>query len=275
MSAYKMRAGNAEILAFTDINMEFPWNVFFPSIPSAELEQYREMYPDCWGQIGFMTDAGCYAVRSSGKTIVIDTGLGPGPHPWLRNAKGNLINDMKEKDLDPADVDVVLHTHLHTDHVGWNMTDGNPTFPNATYYGPQKDWDYFSQMLAANPQIAAQIAPLKDLGKLELYDGEFAVTPEVTTVPTPGHTPGHCSVLVNSGGDKIFIVGDVAHHPAQVDRTDWSPAFDVDAATSSQTRKKVVDQLVAERTIAAFCHFPGEGFGRIHEANGKRIFQGL
>jgi glyoxylase-like metal-dependent hydrolase (beta-lactamase superfamily II) len=273
MPGHQMKVGDAEVLAFTDIKMQFPWNVFFPDIPTAELEKYRDLYPECWGEVGFMTDAGCYAIRSAGKTIVVDTGLGPGPHPWLRNATGELTNDMKKKGLDPADVDIIFHSHLHADHVGWNLTDGQPTFANARYYAPKADWEFFNQTIAANPQITEQVAPLEKMGKLEIYEGEVTLTPEVTTIQTPGHTPGHSSVLVNSGGEKLLIASDLAHHPAQVDRTDWSPAFDVDGTLSAQTRKKIVEQLAAERTIAAFCHFPGEGFGRITESGGKRIFQ--
>ena len=154
------------------------------------------------------------------------------------------------------------------------MSGDAPTFPNARYYAPQADWDFFSGALAANPQMK-QVMPLKDLGRLELYDGEITITSEVTTLPTPGHTLGHCSVLVNSGGEKLLITGDVAHHPAQADRPEWSPAFDMDGAMSAATRKKIIDQLVEEGHVAAFCHFPGDGFGHIIEANGKRVFQAL
>jgi glyoxylase-like metal-dependent hydrolase (beta-lactamase superfamily II) len=271
--AHKISVGNAEILSFTDLKMEFPWQVFFPNIASAELEPYRELYPECWGELGFCTDAGCYAVRSGGKTVLVDTGLGPGPHAWLRGAKGNLVEDMRAKGLAPEDVGIVVHTHLHTDHVGWNLTGGAPTFPNARYYAPKADWDYFSTMLAANPQMAEQVIPLKELGRLEIYEGEVTLAPEVTTLPTPGHTPGHSSVLVSSNGARALITGDLAHHPAQVDHTEWSPAFDVDPAQSAATRKAMVEKLAAEGMIAAFCHFPGEGFGRIAESGGKRIFQ--
>ena len=181
---------------------------------------------------------------------------------------------MKAKGVTPEDVDVVLHTHLHPDHVGWNMSGDAPTFPNARYYVPQADWDFFSGALAANPQME-KVIPLKELGRLELYDGEITITSEVTTLPTPGHTMGHCSVLVNSGGEKVLIAGDLAHHPAQVDRPEWSAAADMDPNGASATRKKILDQLVEEGHVAAFCHFPGEGFGRIVESNGKRVFQAL
>ncbi|HUF54036.1 MAG TPA: MBL fold metallo-hydrolase [Dehalococcoidia bacterium] len=275
MPGHTVRLGDVEVISFTDVTMRFPWQVMFPNVPSAELEQYRDLYPECWSEVGFVTDAGAYAIRSSGKTIVVDTGLGPGPHAWLRNASGNLVGDMKAKGVDPADVDIVVHTHLHGDHVGWNVTDGVPTFPRARYMTPQKDWDYFNQVLHASPQITSQVSPIHEAGKLDFYDGESTITPEVTTIPSPGHTPGHSSILVNSGAEKLLVMGDVAHHPAQVDRPDWSPSFDVDPATSATTRKQMVERLIADNAIAAFCHFPGDGFGRIRESNGKRIFQAL
>ena len=274
MAGPKITAGNTEIISITDVVMEFPWPAFFPNVPMNELEKYRDLYPDSWGDFGFKTDAGCYAVRSEGKTILVDTGLGPGPHQFLRGATGDLLNDMKSKGVEPDDVDVVLHTHLHPDHVGWNMSGDAPTFPNARYYAPQADWDFFSATLAANPQME-QVIPLNDMGRLELYDGEITITSEVTTLPTPGHTPGHCSVLVNSGGEKVLIAGDLAHHPAQVDRPEWSVAADMDPDRASATRKKMLDGLVKEGHVGAFCHFPGDGFGHIVESGDKRVFQAL
>ncbi|HEY5625239.1 MAG TPA: MBL fold metallo-hydrolase, partial [Dehalococcoidia bacterium] len=180
----------------------------------------------------------------------------------------------KSKGVPPDDVDIVLHTHLHPDHVGWNMSGDAPTFPNARYFAPRADWDYFNGALAANPQMG-QVIPLNDMGRLELYDGEITITSEVTTLPTPGHTPGHCSVLVNSDGEKVLIMGDVAHHPAQADRPEWSSGFDLDGSLAATTRKKMMDRLVEEGLLAAFCHFPGDGFGRISESAGKRVFQAL
>jgi glyoxylase-like metal-dependent hydrolase (beta-lactamase superfamily II) len=132
----------------------------------------------------------------------------------------------------------------------------------------------FSENLAMNPHMQ-QVIPLKEMDRLELYEGEITLTPEVTTVPTPGHTPGHSSVLVNSSGEKLIITGDLAHHPAQVDQTDWCPSFDTDHTLSAASRLMIVDQLESEGSLAAFCHFPGSGFGRIARANGRRIFQAL
>ena len=271
----RITVGNAEIISLHDLDLDFPSQMMFPNLTADDFAVYRELYPACVGRVGMALDCGAYAVRSGGKTLIVDTGFGPGPIAMLGGAKGNLLGDMKAKGVAPESVDLVVHTHLHVDHVGWNIdADGNPNFPNATYYGPRADFDLFSQNLAANPHMN-QVIPLKAMDRLELYGGEITLTPEITTVPTPGHTPGHSSVLVNSGGEKILITGDIAHHPAQVDRTEWSPSFDIDQALSAASRKKIVEQLEADGSLAAFCHFPGNGFGRIATENGRRVFQAL
>lgn len=272
MSEYKITVGNCEIISLTDLTMRFPWSMFFPNLKEEEYEAYRETYPACYGEKMYVTDAGAYAVRSSGKTVVVDTGLGPGPHAWLGGSAGNLVEDMRAKGIRPESVDMVVHTHLHGDHVGWNLTDGQPTFPNATYYAPQEDMEFFEANLASNQQMQL-VLPLREMGKLQTFRGETMLTPDLTTVPTAGHTPGHASVLVASGGEKAMIMGDVAHHPMQMDRPDWSPGFDVDGVKAAETRAKVADRLESENIIAAFCHFPGEGFGRIVRVAGRRVFQ--
>ncbi|MDO8616264.1 MAG: MBL fold metallo-hydrolase [Dehalococcoidia bacterium] len=275
MAPAKVSVGNAEIISLVDTPMEFPWNLFFPNNSPADFEPYRGRYPEAFGPAGFHTNAVCYAIRSQGKTILCDTGIGPGPIAFLGGIRGRLLEDMRAKGVQPDDVDIVVHTHLHGDHVGWNLSaDGAPNFPRAKYYAPQADWDFFRKALDANPQMA-QVIPLHDQGRLELFSGELTLTPEVTTLPTPGHTPGHCSLLVSSGGEGALVTGDLAHHPAQVDRTEWSSGFDTDPAAAGRTRAKVCDRLEAEGLLAAFCHFPEPGFGRLVRLEGRRVFRAL
>jgi glyoxylase-like metal-dependent hydrolase (beta-lactamase superfamily II) len=192
----------------------------------------------------------------------------------LGGLKGRLVDDMRDKGVPPEDVDIVVHTHLHIDHVGWNITDGQPTFLNARYFAPKADYDFFAADLQGNPQMQ-QVIPLLEQGRLETYEGEVSLTDDLTTMPTPGHTPGHSSILLKSGGESLLITGDVAHHGAQVDRTDWSPAFDTDPAKSAETRTRVMERLEAEGHAAAFCHFPGAGFGKIVRSGNRRVFQAL
>jgi glyoxylase-like metal-dependent hydrolase (beta-lactamase superfamily II) len=275
MATPKITIGNVEIVALVDMPLEFPWPVVFPGITLAEFEAYRDLYPKSFGEGRFATQCGAYAVRSQGHTVLCDTGVGPGPIQWAGGARGRLLEDMRDKGIDPAEVDTVFFTHLHGDHVGWTLSPNNqPTFPNARHLVPQADWDYFGGMLEANQQMK-QILPLEALGVLDLFSGERAVTGELITLPTPGHTPGHTSLLVSSQGEKAIITGDLAHHPAQVERVDWSISFDSNAGESAETRRKVFAQIETEGLVAAFCHFPDPPFGKIIRAEGKRVFQAL
>jgi len=270
----KITVGSVEVVALVDLPFELPWSMIFPGREQSETEPYQAMYPFANGKSGLRTQAGAYALRSQGKTVLIDTGLGPGPISFLGGARGRLLDDMRDKGVDPESIDMVAITHLHGDHVGWNLGgDGEPTFPNARYLIPQGDWEYFNTMLETNTQMG-QVTPLKDLGKMDLISGETELTADVRAMPTPGHTPGHTSYLIASGGEKALIAGDVAHHPGQVNETGWCPVFDENSSASSESRKRVCEMLEADGVIAAFCHFP-EPFGKIVRLEGKRVFQAL
>lgn len=272
MPGHKVTVGNVEIIWLVDTPMEFPWAVFGGD--PAAYEPYRSLYPSSFGDNRFRTQANCFAIRSQGKTILCDTGVGPGPHAWLGGLEGHLIGDMKTKGMSPDEVDIVVHTHLHGDHVGWNIgAGGTPNFPRATYMAPQGDWDFFGRDLAANGQMQ-QIVPLKDLGRLEIFSGEKALTAEVTTIPSPGHTPGHTSLLVSSVGEKAILMGDMAHHPAQVDHIEWCSAFDADHSQTKESRQKLFERAESEGLVAVFTHFP-EPLGRLVRLEGKRVFQTL
>ena len=274
MPGYKVGIGQCELISLTDAELNFPWSVIFPHVPEDQRESYRDLYPSSYGSIGFRTDAGAYVVRSGGKSVMVDTGIGPGPHAMLGGLQGRLVDDMKSKGIAPEEIDAVVHTHLHFDHVGWNLADGKPTFPNATYCAPKADLEFFEPNAQANPQLG-QILPLREMGRLELFEGSLTIAPGISTIPTPGHTPGHSSVLVESDGAKAIVAGDVAHHPMQVDHPEWSGAFDVDGELSAKSRKALIDRLENEGIIAAFCHFPGEGLGKIVRDGGRRVFQVL
>jgi glyoxylase-like metal-dependent hydrolase (beta-lactamase superfamily II) len=274
MGTTRMNVGNVEIVSLLDTPFEIPWQIFFPERSESDFEPYRERYPRFYGERGFRTQAGCYAVRSQGQTILCDTGIGPGPIQFLGGLRGSLLEDMRGKGIPPEDVDTVFFTHLHGDHVGWNLSaNGAPNFPKARHLVPQADWDYFGKMLETNQQMQ-QVTPLADQGVMDLISGEQTLTSEVTTYPTPGHTPGHTSLLISSADERAIITGDLAHHPAQIDHVEWCSAFDADARTTTETRRKVFDQAEADGLITAFCHFP-DPFGKLIPLQGKRVFQAL
>ena len=110
---------------------------------------------------------------------------------------------------------------------------------------------------------------------VDLIEGEYAVTDELTTIETPGHTPGHISIVIVSAGQRGFILGDVAHSPSQAQHRDWNPGFDVDGVTSRRTRHTVLDRLESEGSLVSSGHFPDPGFGRFVRADGRRLWRGI
>ena len=205
----KINVGGVEVWALLDmIPPAYTPDDFFPSIPLDWWEPYRKEVFDQDGNLQLYY--GCFAIRSQGKLILVDTGMGPGPHPERGNRRGELTQRMREVGLSPGDVDYVVHTHLHGDHVGWNLdAQGRPTFPSARYLAPKADWEYFRQAEVAPtaPFVAECVAPLEPLGVMDLVEGEHAITDEVATLPTPGHTPGHQTVVIASQGSGAWLWG--------------------------------------------------------------------
>ena len=117
--------------------------------------------------------------------------------------------------------------------------------------------------------------PLADLGLVEFMDGEHSLTRALTTVPTPGHTPGHMSILVTSGGEQALVLGDAAHSPVQLEQPDWVSRADMDPDLTRRTRRALLDRLEREKITVAAGHFPAPGFGRIVRLQGRRYWQGL
>lgn len=273
--------GRVEITALLDAVMEFPLEAFFPNVPVGAWEPYKSLYPSGFAADGKLhTNAVGYAVRSEGRTILVDTGLGPGPIEFLGGARGSLTANMRDSGVNPEDIDTVIITHLHVDHVGWNLAKEGaayrPNFPRARYLIPKGDWEYFRrpEVLEQSPYMRDAALPLESLGIMDLVESG-PVTSELTIAPTPGHTPGHISVDVSSGGERAFISGDVVHSPAQVQEVEWSPGFDTDPEQSRRVRREAIERLEREGGTLVACHFPAPGFGKVVRLEGRRHFQAL
>ncbi len=288
--ANRLSVGNAEVIAVLDM-VAPPRDpaLMFPDVSPDDWSPHQDALEQGRLQIYY----GVWVVRSQGRVIMVDTGIGRGPHPTRGNRTGNLDQELGRVLVSGGrsgasgsppteEVDVVVHTHLHFDHVGWNVGyfggAATPTFPNARHLAPRLDWEYFSrpEVLADNPYIETQVKPLFDLGKIYLIDGEHQVTDEVVTLPTPGHTPGHQVVLISSQGQKAMIVGDVLHNKAQVSQPGWTAGVDVDKDASRKSRAALLDRAENEGYAVAAGHFhPMENIGRVARLEGRRYWQGL
>jgi glyoxylase-like metal-dependent hydrolase (beta-lactamase superfamily II) len=279
MASDTIHIGNVEILSLSDGLLEFDLCNFFPTIPE---EHWRPYESHLTAERHVRFNLGSYLIRADGRTILVDTGLGPKPAEMPEAPWGILLDEFTAHGVRPEEVDMVVMTHLHRDHVGWNLRsqDGQytPTFPNARYWMSTKDWEACHQPEVQRdrfPNAPTCVWPLAELGLVEFMAGEHALTHELTALPTPGHTPGHMSILITSQGERALILGDVAHNPAQVHETDWVSRADMDPEVTKTTRRALMERLEREGIVVAVGHFPAPGFGKIVRLEGRRYWQGF
>ena len=203
----------------------------------------------------------------TGERVLIDLGFGPrtiilaelGMEFW----GGRLLSSLATAGFQPGDIDVVLYSHLHTDHVGWT-TDrrrGTLTFGRARHVMARGEWGHWrgnSQVGGPSPR---DIEALES--RVELVDGEAVVVPGIRVVPTPGHTPGHCSFLVSSGTERAVVLGDAIHCPLQISHPEWAFAADANPDAATRAREQLLRELDAPHTTVVGPHFPDAIFGRV------------
>ena len=273
----RITVGNVEITSLSDGHIEFTPENFFPSIPAEAWEPYHDQL-NSDGRM--LLNVGSFLLRTGGKTVLIDTGLGPNVTGFQDAAWGLLLKDMDAKGVSLDEIDIVAMTHLHVDHVGWNLDASGgasrPTFPNARYLVPKADWDVFTRRAtSALAYIQEQVVPLEGLGILELIEGEQTITPELTALSTPGHTAGHTSFIITSRGEQAVIVGDVIHLSLQARETDWCPRADSNPDLSRQTRHGLLDRMENDNALMVSGHFQSPGYGRLVRLEGRRYWQAL
>lgn len=261
------RVGGLEIAALSDGAPDRALGGFFHGVdPSEWTRAIGIASPDDPVPFNF----GSFLVRGDGRTVLIDTGYGAAGCGLKIPGGGELPARLTELGVTPADVDVILHTHLHLDHCGWDTDpdrDRQPTFPNADVYVSQIELDYWTGPATdANPMAKPAreaIRPLVDAGRVHTFAGEFAATASLTMLPTPGHTPGHCSILATSQGEHLVILGDVAHHPVHLERHTWIPQVDLDPAESTRSRAKMAALAADRNAVVTGGHFPILTLGRV------------
>ena len=250
---------------------------FFPDSTPADWEPHKH-----WLQPGAMDpDSGelllpmqSYVVRTAHHTILIDGCIGnhkerPNRPLWHLKNDDYWMDALKSHDVSVEDIDFVMCTHLHPDHVGWNtkLQDGRwvPTFPNARYVFSKVEADAWA---TGNPLFARNayedsVLPVIAAGRADLVADDYALDDEVWLEPSPGHTPGHVSVRLSSGGANAVMCGDLMHSPIQCLYPQWRPWPDWDAQLACQTRRAFLERYCESDTLVCTAHFPLPSAGRI------------
>jgi glyoxylase-like metal-dependent hydrolase (beta-lactamase superfamily II) len=220
----------------------------------------------------FAPNLGCFLVRHRGRTVLCDAGIGPAPNIYLGGLRGDLLQRLATLGVVPEQIDLVVFTHLHMDHIGWASQPAagegrSATFPNADYVVGQAELDFWGSsdgsVGAHHRDAYGQIFhPLVAAGRVTGVAPDTEIIPGVRLLEMPGHTPGHCAIRFGDA-HPLVIAGDVFHCPGQVERPDWCHRADMDAA-ARRTRRNFLDRAAAERWLIGAGHFrDGLSFGRI------------
>ncbi len=222
-----------------------------------------------------------YLVRTRRHVILVDACLGEGKScrwhlPWHKMAGLPYLDNLARLGVAPSNVDFVLCTHLHGDHVGWNtrLVDGRfvPTFPNARYVIARRELDHWTATnRGATPEdyeecIDESVLPVVEAGQALLVDGDFAFDDEAWIEPLPGHTPGHMGLRLRSGGAEGVMIGDLMHSPVQCAEPDWHASSDFDPAQARVARRRFLEAHADTRTQVLTAHFPSPSVGFIRRA---------
>ena len=209
-----------------------------------------------------------FVVKAGGRNIVVDTCIGADrqrEYDVFCQLKSGFMEDLKSIGVTPENVDTVLCTHLHFDHVGWNAQKVNdrwvPTFPNARYLFGRIEYEHWMMLYRTKGyhhllHVEECIMPIIEAGLVDLIGMEHRVTDEVALEPSPGHTPGHVSVRISSRGHEAIITGDVLHSPIQIAVPDWIGRFDMDPALGVRQRVRLVQASADKPLLVIGSHFP-------------------
>lgn len=280
-----VRFGRASVARVAELQFDLAASLFMQTPPSGWRDNADLLVPDFFDP---STDQWHIAIQSwvievDGLTVVVDTGVGNDrerPHmPPLDHLNTGFLGALRSAGVDRAAVDVVVNTHIHSDHVGWNtmLTNGAwvPTFPNARYVVPAADYRHFAPDGPAatrsprNDEEAAQqrgdrlvfadsVAPIAEAGQLVQWSGDYQISPSLRLRPAAGHTPGSSVLWLDAGRPAVFV-GDLTHSPLQLRRPADACAFDMDAPAAAVTRHRIFTEAVQAKAAVIPAHYPGRG----------------
>jgi glyoxylase-like metal-dependent hydrolase (beta-lactamase superfamily II) len=273
---YRFKVGNFECMAVSDGSHTYappafppPATFLFANAPKERLEQVlreHNLHPEQWVEwtspyISLLVNAGKHRV-------LVDTGAG-----GLAPSTGRLLQNLRAENITPDDIDTVILTHGHPDHIGGNTdAQGKPTFPKARYVMWKDEWDFWTSEETESKLdehvrevllgfTRKNLPPIQS--QLDLVDHETEIVPGIRAIAAPGHTPGHMVLTLSSGGEQLLYISDTALHPIHLEQPEWHAAVDFAPEQVVATRRRLLNRAAAEKALVLAFHFPFPGLGHI------------
>ena len=272
--SYRFQVGSICCTVLSDGYFSYPTPWFFPNADPEQLR--RGLDRRRLDQEHVLSPYTCLLIETGRHTVLVDTGAGE-----YSRTTGAIQARLEVAGVRPKDVDTVVLTHAHPDHIGGAIdARGRPAFPNASYLIAEVEWEFWTaartdlrglrvpEEMKQSIQSAARrcLGPLRH--QIETINGETEVAPGVFAMPAPGHTPGHLAVLLSSGGQHLLNLGDAAVHPLHLERPEWENGFDLAGERAVATRRRLLERAAAENMHLMAFHFPFPSLGTVSACNG-------
>jgi glyoxylase-like metal-dependent hydrolase (beta-lactamase superfamily II) len=276
---YRFQVGDFSCMAIYDGTMKYgppafaqPAQFFFGNAPEDELRESLQRYKvdlSTWTE--WSTDYTCLFIDTGKNKVLVDTGAGS-----LSPSTGRLLPNLQKEGISPNDIDLVIVTHAHPDHIGGNMDKaGHPVFPNARLAVWRDEWNFWistesESKLDKHSSMLITIARnylLPFQSRIDLIDREVPILPGVIPLVAPGHTPGMIALEISSGSAKLLLVSDLVLHPLHLEHPEWCAAVDVMPDQVALSRRKILKRAAAEKTLMLAFHFPFPGLGYVAPLN--------
>lgn len=257
--------GNVKVTRVVEMQVAGGSRFILPQATRDEVKKIPWLAPHFADEEGnLIMSVHALVVETPTRKMVVDTCIGNDKQrrfPNWSNLQLPFLEDLKKAGYEREEIDTVMCTHLHVDHVGWNtmLVDGEwiPTFPNARYLMAKPEYEYWDAEEADEEEdiMSDSVRPVFDAGLVDLVDVDHQVCDEVFLEPTLGHTPGHVSVHIRSEGEEALITGDCIHHPCQIEHLAWASSADYDQQASTKTRHELMSKYADTDTLIIGTHF--------------------
>jgi len=269
-ASHRFTVGSFQCFAVNDGTSVYtnPAPTLFPHAPTAELEQALRAHaidPHSWTE--WVSDYTCLLIDTGDHRVLVDTGVG-----HHTPTTGTLIPNLAALGVAPDDIDTVVLTHGHPDHIGGNLDgEGRLAFPNARFVMWRGEWEHWTtplERLRGDPSqhwmhafALPQLLPLSD--RIQTIEHEAELVPGMRALAAPGHTPGHMALEIASDGDRLLVLSDTILHPIHVEHPEWNTTYEMLPEQAIATRRRLLQRAAEQRTLVAAFHLPCPGIGRI------------